>query len=143
MQVDSPTRAMSDIFESHAVSVDAYARALSPIEGQVGAVFLLADEAYGLDLFAHAATCLALLPKIVRGYALDAIERDGRRNSAGANADALRAKALVVADMTLRSPRQQFPSIGAGETWRLAGGQVSGGALTQNDELLHLSAFPA
>jgi hypothetical protein len=145
MRVASPTRAMSDIFEGHAVSVDAYARALAPMASRVGAVFLLDDEAAGLDLFAHASTCRALLPKIVRGYALDAIERDVRRPShpASPDAEALRGKAVAAAERMLRSPRQQFPSIGAGETWRLAGDHLSGGVLTESGELLHLSAFPS
>jgi hypothetical protein len=145
MQVNSSTSAMSDIFEGHAASVDAYASALAPVEGQVGAGFLIGNEPRGLDLFAHPSTCRALLPKIVRGYAIDAIERHAARNPGvvSADADALRARTVALADTILRSPRQQFPSIGAGETWRLAGGQVSGGALTKNDEFLHLSAFPA
>jgi hypothetical protein len=145
MQVRSATSAMSDIFEDHAVSVDAYARALAQVEGQVGAGFLIDGEPRGLDLFAHPSTCRALLPKIVRGYALDAIERHAARNPGAApwDVDALRVKAVALADKTLRSPREQFPSIGGGETWRLAGDQVSGGLLTERGELLHLSAFPA
>jgi len=143
MQVASPTRAMSDMFDRHTTSVEEYARALAPVEGQVGAVFLLDDEPRGMDVFAHAATCAALLPKIVRAYALDAIERQPVRGPgrSGGDADALRTQASGLADATLRSPRRQFPSIGAGETWRLVGGTVAGGALTADGELLHLSAF--
>ena len=95
------------------------------------------------DLFAHASTCRARLPKIVRSYAIDAIERDAMRGAerTAASPDALRERATTLVDTSLRSPRQQFPSIGSGETWRLAGGHLSGGALTASDELLHLSAF--
>jgi len=101
------------------------------------------DQPRGVNLFAHASTCRALLPKIVRSYAIDAIERDAMRGAerTAASPDALRERATTLVDTSLRSPRQQFPSIGSGETWRLAGGHLSGGALTANGELLHLSAF--
>jgi hypothetical protein len=143
MRVVSATSAMSDIFDHHVAGVDEYVRALSAVDGQLGAVFLLDDQPRGVNLFAHASTCRALLPKIVRSYAIDAIERDSMRGAerTAASRDALRERATTLVDTSLRSQRQRFPSIGSGETWRLAGGHLSGGALTANGELLHLSAF--
>jgi hypothetical protein len=123
MRVVSATSAMSDIFDHHVASVDEYVRALSAVDGQLGAVFLLDDQPRGVDLFAHAAsTCRALLPKIVRSYAIDAIERDAMRGAerTAASPDALRERATTLVDTSLRSQRQRFPSIGSARRggWR-------------------------
>ncbi len=75
LQARSSTEAMSDVFEAHAAGVDAYVRAITPTERQCGAVFVIDGRALGLDLFDSAHTFRAMLPRLVRGYAIDAIDR--------------------------------------------------------------------
>src|SRR5258705_2105976 len=80
LESSSDTGAMADMFASHASGVEDYVAAVQPRDDQVGAVLLIDDECVGLDVFDTARTLKALLPKIVRGYALDAIERPGMRS---------------------------------------------------------------
>ena len=77
MDAMSPTQAMSAVFERHANSVEEYVRAFTCIDGQAGVVFTT-GAAFGLDLFDRADTMRQVFPKLVRSYALDAIEGAAR-----------------------------------------------------------------
>ena len=81
--IHSETRAMSDVFERQADTVESFVRGLPVAEHQVGAVFMLNGEPKGIDLFDNPRTFRALIPKIVRGYALDAIDPSFKPDSRG------------------------------------------------------------
>lgn len=132
----SPTHAMSAIFEQHAGSVEDFVRALPAGDGQAGALFAINGRLVGLDLFNSPATLAKLLPKIVRSYALDALDaREAKpvERTATAAADFLRSVAQAEA--------KTYPALGLGEDARLAGETVAGGALIAEKRLIHLSAF--
>ena len=74
MQSSSPTSAMEQVFTDNATSIDAYVNGLAPVDGQVGAVFAIGDRIAGFDLFDDPGTFRKLLPKLVRSYAVDAID---------------------------------------------------------------------
>ena len=74
MHSSSSTSAMEQMFTDHAVSIDAYVSGLAPVDGQIGALFAIGDHIVGFDLFDHAGTFRKLLPKLVRSYAVDAID---------------------------------------------------------------------
>jgi hypothetical protein len=139
LQAHSATGSMSDIFERYTADLGSYERALPPVEGQVGAVFAVAGEVSGLDLFDAGATLGKLWTKLVGSYALDAIEAGARRPGdppvpAGAAADGfLRAVASARAD--------RFPALGLGEDLRLEGPGLAGGALAVDGRVVHLGAF--
>ena len=54
LKASSPTGAMSAIFESHASSLEEFARALSWQEGQCGVAFAIGGQVLGFDMFDHA-----------------------------------------------------------------------------------------
>ncbi|MDE2904462.1 MAG: TIGR02452 family protein, partial [Acidobacteriota bacterium] len=97
MSVSSPTDAMGAVYEQHRASLDDYVAAFRSRPGQVGAVLLVGSRFAGLDLFAHESTCAALLPKLLRGYALDALEVDSESGHAPPPAAAPRVIAGIVA----------------------------------------------
>ena len=74
MHSSSPTSAMEQIFTDHSTSIDAYVIGCAPLPGQIGALFAIGDRIVGFDLFDDAATFRKLLPKLVRSYAVDAID---------------------------------------------------------------------
>ena len=74
MHSSSSTSAMEQIFTDHAASIDAYVTGLAPVDGQIGALFAIGDHIVGFDLFDDAGTFRKLLPKLVRSYAVDAID---------------------------------------------------------------------
>jgi hypothetical protein len=137
----SDTEAMAAIYEGHAANVDAFVEALPAVERQAGALFAINGELVCLDLFDHPATLRKLLPKLVRSYALDAIDagipsRGG--GPAGVTA-AVNPKALI--EEVRRADPQAFPAVGEGEDLRLTGKGLTGGALIARGRVVHLSAF--
>ncbi|MGQ0547365.1 MAG: ARPP-1 family domain-containing protein, partial [Betaproteobacteria bacterium] len=73
-QVDSDTGAMSDAYLGRSRDLQAYAGAFRPEPRQRGAVVAIDGRPVGLELFDSAAAFSKYLPKLVRSYALDALE---------------------------------------------------------------------
>ncbi len=143
LAADSDTLAMSTIFEAHHRTVGAYVHAFPRIPNQCGAVFLSEGIPVGLDLFESEGIFNALFPKLLRSYALDAVDpgdveaprhpcflepRDTARAFVGRVANA-----AVDADV--------FPTVGMGETMRVEKGLISAAALVAADRVLHLAGF--
>ena len=136
MSASSPTDAMGAVYEQHRASLEDYVAAFRHRPGQVGAVFLVGSCFAGLDLFADESTFAALLPKLLRGYALDALEVDSRQGAAPAAAAAHRLIAGV-----LVAEARDYPAVGLGRDVRIDSPAVAGAALVRGDAVLHLAAF--
>lgn len=131
--MESPTASMSDAFEGRSADMDEYVRALRPAEHQVGAVFAVDSKVVGLELFDSAVTFAKLMEKLVRSYAMDAIEGQAREAKPPVE-DVVRKfledmKAAVV---------ERFPAVGEGEQLRLESDTLAGGALLTDDHLVHV-----
>jgi hypothetical protein len=141
----SATSAMEQMFTDHAASIDTYLQACSPVDGQIGALFAIDDRIVGFDLFDDAATCRKLLPKLVRSYAVDAIDmRDGSASPQKRQARDSRALAQLVHGFLasiVASPQRRAPAVGLGEDLRLSGNGLVGAALILADQVVHLSGF--
>ncbi|MEZ5503367.1 MAG: DUF6569 family protein [Halioglobus sp.] len=126
MNVGSRTHAIADAYEHFAVNVDEYVDAFSTGETQVGACFAINGRIRGVELFDVSDTCKKLMPKLIRSYALDAIEERQEEAPSGAQSimDFIQAVAAAPAD--------SFKALGEGRTcvssqtalpaahWRLA-----------------------
>jgi hypothetical protein len=132
----SDTSAMSAVFEKVEPSLDDFVRALTPIDGQVGAVFLIDRVPVGLELFDAAATWRKLAPKLVRSYAVDAIDRRRRRARRSSGHDA----AAFVQEIA-SSAASVLAATGEGEDVRISGPGVTGAALVARGRAIHISAF--
>ena len=142
LRTHSPTAAMSDMFLAQEERVEDYVRAIQPCHRQVGAIFSIDGRPRGLDLFDRARFFATLFPKLLRGYALDAIDaaRDLRTvDQADHLRDRRRAELFLKA--VVGAERAAFPAVGLGESWRFMGPDVSAGALTAEERIVHLSAF--
>lgn len=147
LQAASHTSAAEAIYERHAAALEDYVRACAPVERQSGAVFATGGRVAGLDLFDSAVTFRKLLPKLVRSYALDAI--DGRGEStlrrthprtAGAAAS-LRAAANLFLRILAAPEAKSLPALGLGTDVRLVGPSLHGAALVHDEAVVHLCAF--
>ena len=69
---------MAAIFDRHRSSVEDYVHEFKHQESQTGALFAIGKEVVGFDLFDRATTLAGMLPKLVRSYAIDAIESASR-----------------------------------------------------------------
>jgi hypothetical protein len=135
LDAPSPTRAMAAIFETHRQRIDDYVAAFRPVERQVGAMFAVAGEPAGFDVFAHGSTLQAMLPKLVRSYAVDAIRSGGN----GKGVDGTRARDLL--DMAAAAAVESYPAVGLGTTVRLSADGLAGGGLVHDGHLVHLAVF--
>ncbi len=130
----SPTQAMSAIYDSHAVSIEAYLRAFAWTEGQAGMLFAIGTQTLGLDLLDAAGAMRALFSKLLRSYALDAIETPRAEPAPRAAAQQFLARLAAAQAMA-------EPAVGLGKDVRLSGDGVSGGALWAGDRYVHVCAF--
>lgn len=134
--VQSVTGAMAAIYETCASGIDDLAAAFRAADRQVGALFMIGGAPVGFDLFAHEPTLRAMLPKLVRSYAVDTL-REGEVDD--------RTPAAAVAETFVgavaAAPVEAFPTVGLGTTIRLAADGLVGGGLVHDDRLLHLAAF--
>jgi len=133
---DSPTASMSDMYDSYSDRLDSYVEGVTSVEGQVGAVFAINGKVVGLELFDHADTLRKLLPKIVRSYALDAIDVAVPQAVAPALED---AQSLL--DECAVASADRFDAIGEGEDLRLQGTYLTGAGLVADGRIVHLCCF--
>ena len=135
LEVHSATSSMGDAYEERAEDIEEYVSALKPSERQVGAVFAVDGKVVGLDLFDSAVAFRKLMEKLVRSYAVDAIEKP-----ADATAPVEEVVRKFLEDMKAAAI-QRFPAVGKGEQLRLNGEKLAGGALLAEDRIVHLCAF--
>ena len=131
---ESETLSMSDAYESRAAQVEAYVAAFRPSPRQHGAVVAIDGQPVGLELFDSAASFSRYLGKLVRSYALDAIE-----TAAGKALAPSEAKIRSFLDRLRNAAEERFPGVGEGEDIRLTGEGVAGGALAVDGRLVHLA----
>ncbi len=146
MQAHSDSSEMRAIFEKHGATIDDFVRAFSPVEGQAGAIFAIGGRIAGLELFDHPATLAQLLPKLVRSYALDALDSRYAGGEQGELSEEEQARLLDGAMLYLASvglaDATSHPAIGLGEDIRISNNAVTGAALIVDEQVIHLSAFP-
>jgi ARG/rhodanese/phosphatase superfamily protein len=134
----SDTSAMSAVFEKLHIPLDQFVAAFPPVDRQIGGVVFINGREAGLELFDAASTWRTLAPKLVRSYAMDAVDRrDVRMRRRRPHAVETFMTAVAVA------PASVFPAIGQGVDVRITGTGVAGAALVAGDRVIHLSAFPA
>ena len=143
MSVHSDTGAASAMYERYREDLDEFVSSIEGAPGQVGAAFVVNGRFAGLDLLAGPDLLARLLPKLVRSYALDAIDGDEASSPGGgsvtAGMRAIEGALQAVAHMTTAS----HPAIGLGKDLRLKGDGLVGGALIAEGALVHLGIWSA
>jgi hypothetical protein len=137
LQASSDTAAMSAMFEKFDVPLDDFVRAFEPAAGQIGAVFFVNGVPAGLELFDAAVTWRKLSPKLIRSYAVDALDKATQHapHKKGTDPSAV-ARAIRSTNASV------FPAAGEGEDVRLSGQDLHGAALVARGRAIHVSAFP-
>ncbi|WP_008294143.1 ARPP-1 family domain-containing protein [Congregibacter litoralis] len=141
-KVASETSAVSALYDSQSGSLDEFEQAFAITEGQVGAVFAIDGEVRGMELFDATSTWQALMPKVLRSYAIDALRADRLDAPAGDSADAqpeLAAREFL--DRVASAHVERFEALGEGSDLRVVEDSLSGGGLFAKDRIVHLCAF--
>ena len=135
--VSSPTDSMSDIYEKRKQTIEEFVEAFTSADGQIGAIFGIDGAVAGIDLFDASDTFTKLSQKLIRSYALDALEiqTEGKTETSG-----VEARRFI--DILSNVQTLEFPAAGLGKDLRLKSQMVSGGALVNDGRVVHLGAFP-
>jgi hypothetical protein len=133
----SPTGAMSDMYDQQRSSIDRFVEHFSAADQQVGAVFAINGKVVGVDVFDNSGTYAKLSSKLVRSYALDALDiHCSEKNSISSETVEVFFHDIEAADAA------SFPAVGLGDDLRLTGSGITGGALVVDGEYVHFWAFP-
>ena len=136
LMASSPTGAMSAIYERHSNSVEEFTRAFKWQEGQCGVAFAIGGRILGLEIFDHPEVMHRFFQKLVRSYALDALDEVQAGNEP-ARVEGVRA---VVTQMgTAQCFTEQ--ALGLGKDVRFHGPGISGAALWAQRRYVHICSF--
>jgi hypothetical protein len=133
----SPSMAMDSIYEKDRGSTQEYLSHFSPIQGQVGAVFMINGKVVGLDCFGKAESFSKVFKRLVESYALDAIDwfvPDKEEKALKSHVTEFLKEGLVAEVET-------HPSVGSGTDYRMSSRKITGFALCLDGKVLHLSVF--
>lgn len=137
MNSPSQTQAMDEIFEKHGIPLDEMVKAFPPQPNQVGAVFAIDGRVAGLDCFETPEILSKLLPKLVRSYALDALDSPW---PAEWDVDTDEAKTFL--EELAGASSKKYEAVGMGEDVRIEGKTSAGAALLVDGCFVHICAFP-
>ena len=143
MKSKSPTMAMADTYETAKDELTRIVQVFQPDilpapNDTVGALVFIADEFVCLDLLQPAKRFLRLYPKLLRGYAFEALlHKVAEPKEFDAEASALRLFAEI-----LEAKVEDQAAVDLGRDLRLETKRVSGAGLVWEQELIQLSIFP-
>jgi len=132
LKAASPTGAMADIYERYAGAVEEFARAFAWQEGQCGVAFAINGRIQGLEIFDHPEVMRRFFQKLVRSYALDALDSPAANETASVEA--------VCALVTQIGAAQSFSkqALGLGRDVRFNGSDISGASLWAHERYVHI-----
>ena len=131
---ESPTGAMKDSFDHRRGELDVIKQAFAqPDAGQTGVIACIGGRSVALDAFDRPETLTKLWPRLVSGYALDAM---GRPEQALANGG---VEAFLSAAAGAQTTSHE--GLGVGMDVVLTAPDVVGNALTWEDAIVHLALF--
>jgi len=133
----SATQAVESAFVDHDSKLNRFVEKLPPTENQFGAIFSIGGRVTGMELFDSQQTCQALMPKIIRSYALDAIDPafQGSGPQNGQSPD-------LLLESIQKAAIHEAPAVGEGKDLRFdTASGLAGGALLARGRIIHLVAF--
>lgn len=146
----SSTRALHDVYEQTGPLVTEYLESFHAPEAE-GILVTIDGQIMGVDLFDHHDTLKALWNKLLRGYALDAVERKTTQSMRAEKSAEPPPPAPTIDQAQLTAFLQAaqaaepeaYDAIGIGKDLRVSTEQVSGSSLLWEDRLVHTSLFNA
>jgi hypothetical protein len=132
----SPTGAMHEIYDSRRGSLETYLNAFPYVAGACGVAVALGGSLAGADLFDQPETAQALWPKLLRSYAMDALDSPEA-------APVAREGAARLFELAREARAETYPSIALGEDVRFEGQELVGGGLVYDETPVHISLFGA
>ncbi len=135
----SRTEAMREIFDGRRAELEDFVRSLKPVPGQKGLLVFLGGEPAGLDMLSRLGAYSALHPKLLRGYAVEALVL---RNGAGGRKPGIKQARAFLKDLKGCS-ESVFKSTGLGPDHRFRSPRALGTALVWRKRVIHAAFFRA
>ena len=135
LSVDSPTEAMSDIYDELEPDLKRYKKAFKAQKDQVGLLVAVGGKVEGLELFDNSQTSSHYLERLVSSYALSSFADEGNVGTA----EKLDADKFI--GKVKNANTERFDALGEGDDLRLSGEAMTGGALLAEGRIVHLVAF--
>jgi hypothetical protein len=136
--VESPTRAMADIYAAKEKELDDCLDAFSHVPNQKGLIVFVNGKVMGFDLISRAAAYEVLHPELVKSYIMDALLQ---KQSSLRKATLDDARAFV--KETQSCSQKKFKSAGLGWDVRFEGGTLVGSSLVHDETAVHTAFFRA
>jgi hypothetical protein len=130
----SSTDALQDVYRSRRQALDELRAAFHRIRGAAGVVVEICGRPVALDLVSRPEVFDDLFPRLLDGYALQALDA-----AAGETVNAAAARGFL--DAVIEAPRRWLPTPGSGEGFAISQAGLTGCGLTEDRELVALSAF--
>ena len=131
----SDSSALHQAYADHENRLRTILDELTPPMGACGVLFAFGGQIAGCDLFDRPETLVKLWPKLVRAYAIDALE--GQAGSAAVTADAVREWLRL----SKQAKIETFRSAGVGDDVRLESPALVGAGLVVEKEPVHVEMF--
>jgi hypothetical protein len=131
----SRTAALHDVYSQTEDNLKNYLTAFPPPDAE-GVIVTINGQIAGADIFDHTDTLRILWPKLLRSYALDALERQSTPQAAQPPED---VQQFLAAAQNAKDER--YDSVGLGEDVRLSNDRVTGSSLLWGDQVIHASLF--
>ncbi|MCC7450961.1 MAG: hypothetical protein IT324_26330 [Anaerolineae bacterium] len=138
----SGTHALHDVYEQTEHQLKDYLEAFQPPEAQ-GMLVAINGEVVGADLFDHEETLRMLWPKLMRSYALDALEHASLPQAAEQPSPADLEETQRFITSALQAKDEEYDSVGLGKDVRLSSDKLTGSGLLWEGKLIHASLFKA
>lgn len=142
MDAECPTGAMNSMYETHEGRLKQYEDAFPVEPGQVGFVVVIDGRVAGCDVVALKGIFPKIYAKMLRGYLLDAVERERAPKEHTAKASVLAEDVQKFLDAVKESRKASFKSKGEGYDIRFDHAAVDGFALCRDGSVIHMAAFP-
>lgn len=139
--VNSPTMAMTDVFETHEVRLKDYTDRFFRVESQLGAVFAIDGQICGVEAFGSAETYRHFHGKLVQSYALDALDKGALNENENKEKSVAPSKARNFLKSVVKATGERHPSISLGDTIAIESKTSIGSALVHDEKMLHLAVF--
>lgn len=132
----SPTGAMALMYQERTALLNEFVDRLKVAPDQLGAVFAISGRIVGFDLMDKPSTWSKLYPKLLSGYALDALD-DGATSPIELKPEM--AKEFV--GKVSETRQHSYPALGEGTDVRIEGSEITGSALVVEGVAVHVCAF--
>ncbi|MBI4584885.1 MAG: hypothetical protein HY717_12800 [Planctomycetes bacterium] len=133
----SPSAALHQVYEDQKSRLQEMIENMPAPEGASGAVFTFNGRIAGMDLFDQSQTLKKLWPKLLRAYAIDAMESPP--DSPPVSLEAVRAWL----ESAMKAESREFKSPGLGSDWRLETEELVGASLVVGESPVHTELFSA